>query len=135
MDVGTRRAQACRWCRLVETGENVVHDDPAFLVVEPTPGRRKGRATLVTKAHVSVATDLSPSDMAAVLAGLAALSDRIRCGSSDVQIIARPSSTRQGRGHLHFDLVPEVPTAKKSGRKEAVDVHPAAVPPIKAIRS
>ena len=36
-------------------------------MVEPTPGRRKGRATLVTKAHVTVATDLSPSDMAAVL--------------------------------------------------------------------
>jgi diadenosine tetraphosphate (Ap4A) HIT family hydrolase len=104
------RVRACRWCDLVKSGQYVVHDEPAFVVLEGLP-RYAGRGylALVPKAHVRVVTDLPVHEVGAVLAGLSRVSEtmRGRRGCDGVEVRAHPSG-RRARGHLHFYLVPEV---------------------------
>ena len=112
---GSNSAKACRWCRLVESGEHVVCDEPAFVVLEGPARRRGGYVTLVTRAHVSVITQLPLAEMGAVLAGLTRTSDQMtRTSGSRVHIHAHPVGRRGGRGHLHFRLGPESPVAAKA---------------------
>lgn len=107
--------KACRWCRLVQAGDHVVYDSPAFVLLEGPARRRGGYLTLVTRAHASVLTELPPREMAAVLAGLTKASERMRSasGADGIQIRPHPSGSGAARGHLHFQLVPEVPGARK----------------------
>jgi diadenosine tetraphosphate (Ap4A) HIT family hydrolase len=110
------RAKSCRWCRLVQSGDHIVYDEPAFVVLEG-PSRRRGRyVTLVTKAHTNVITELPPAEMGAVLAGLTRASERLReaSGAPGVQVRAHPTAGRGGRGHLHFRLMPELPAAQRA---------------------
>lgn len=111
----SNRTKACRWCRLVESGDHVVYDCPAFVLLEGPSRRRGGYLTLVTRAHASLLTELPAREMAAVLAGLTKASERMRgaSGSDGVQIRPHPSGAGGARGHLHFQLVPEVPGARK----------------------
>jgi diadenosine tetraphosphate (Ap4A) HIT family hydrolase len=107
--------KACRWCRLVESGDHVVFDGPAFVLLEGPSRRRGGYITLVTRAHASLLTELPAHEMAAVLAGLTKASERMRgtSGTDGIQIRPHPSGASGGRGHLHFQLVPEVPGARR----------------------
>jgi diadenosine tetraphosphate (Ap4A) HIT family hydrolase len=109
-------AKTCRWCRLVETEEHVLYDEPAFIVVEPLARARGGYVTLVPKTHVSVITELPLAQMAAVLAGLSRASDRMRgSGAGGVNVRSHPSGSRRGRGHVHFNLMPvTVPATERS---------------------
>lgn len=111
----SKSSKACRWCRLVESGDHVVFDGPAFVLLEGPSRRRGGYLTLVTRAHASVLTQLSAPEMAAVLAGLTKASERMRStsGADGIRIRSHPSGPGGGRGHLHFQLVPEVSGAQK----------------------
>jgi diadenosine tetraphosphate (Ap4A) HIT family hydrolase len=101
------RIETCRWCRLLDSDEQLLCDEPVFVLVGPAGRSRSGHLTLMPKAHVSTVTELSPPDMAAVLAGLTRASDLVRAtGAADVQIRPHPSGGRRGRGHLHFRLLP-----------------------------
>ena len=108
-------AKTCRWCRLVETEEHVLYDEPAFVVVEPLPRARGGYLTLVPKTHVGVITELPLPQMAAILAGLSRASDRMKgSASGGVQVRPHPSGSRRARGHVHFNLMPVATTSKKA---------------------
>lgn len=109
--------RSCRWCRLVQSGERVVYDEPAFVVLEGPSRRRGGYLTLVTKAHVSMLTDLPLSQTGAVLAGLTKVSERLRdcSGAMAVDVRAHRSGGRSGgNGHLHFRLMPDLPAAQRA---------------------
>jgi diadenosine tetraphosphate (Ap4A) HIT family hydrolase len=104
------KPQDCRWCRVVESGDHVVQDEPAFVVMEGSSRRRGAYLVLVTKAHVNVITRLPVSEMGAVLAGLTRASDALAqiSGPVRINVYAHPVGRRGGRGHLHFRLVPEL---------------------------
>ncbi len=104
-----KKTPACRWCRLVESADHVVVDEPAFVVLESSSRSRGSYLMLVTRAHANVITQLPLDQVGAVLAGLTRASDRLTqtSGSDRVNIYAHPVGRRGGRGHLHFRLVPE----------------------------
>ena len=92
----------------MESGEHVVRDDPAFVVLEGPARSRGGYVTVVTKAHASVMADLPVGQMGALLAALTRESERLnRTSGGTIQIHAHPSGRRNAQGHLHFRLVPE----------------------------
>ena len=112
----------CRWCRLVQSGEHVVVDEPAFVVFEGPARRGGGYLTLVTRAHASVITELPLGDMGAVLAGLTRVSDRLTgtAGAAEVHIYAHPVGRPRRPGHLHFRLVSDRSSnGKRSAHREA----------------
>ena len=84
-------------------------DEPDFVVLAPDPRQSRPHLTLVPKTHVSVLTDLSPDEMAAVLAGLSrtVLSLKQTYKVQDVQVRARPGVLPEADPHLRFDLVPK----------------------------
>ena len=104
-------ARGCRWCRLARSGDHVIYEEAAFVVLEGPSRRRGGYVTLVTKAHADVMTELPLPQMAAVLAALTKLSEQVRAssGAPSVQVRPHPSRHSRGTGHLHFHLVPQLP--------------------------
>ena len=110
MEQEATTTNACRWCRMVESGVHALEDDVAFVLFGSLPGRRGG-LTLVPRAHVGALADLPLPQMAAVLGGLTRASDRLRetSGACGVRIQPHPTATRRrgGRSHVHFQLAPE----------------------------
>lgn len=112
----TNKTTVCRWCRLVTSGDHVVYDEPAFVLLEGPSRRRGGSLTLVTRAHASLLTDLPAPEMAAVLAGLTRASEQMRSasGAKSIEIRSHPSGASSARGHVHFQLVPKAQARLRS---------------------
>jgi diadenosine tetraphosphate (Ap4A) HIT family hydrolase len=130
----SNRTKACRWCRLVESGDHVVYDGPSFVLIEGASRRRGGYLTLVTRAHASLLSELPAREMAAVLAGLTKALERLRgaSGSDDIQIRPHPSGAGGARGHLHLQLVREAPGTRRAS-DEALDSQSAFASLVEAI--
>lgn len=99
---------SCRWCEIATASAAMLIEDPAFVIVGPGAVRGAlGTYTLLPRAHVSVLSQLSGEDMAAVLAGLSRLSRYVKqeSGATDVEIRAYPRHA-SSRVHLHFHTVP-----------------------------
>ncbi len=97
---------ACRCCRPIGSAGRTICDETSFVVVETSPGRGAHSLILVPRAHVNVVTELTPPEMAAVLAGLTRASEFMRrtSGAAGVQVHAHSGSGQPGRGHLYFQL-------------------------------
>jgi diadenosine tetraphosphate (Ap4A) HIT family hydrolase len=89
----------------------VIFEDPSFVVVaRNATDNSRGHLTLLPRAHVSTLTELTPDDMASVLAGLAKLVLSIKWTqeAQDVEIRTHPR-VRSHRAHVHFDARPRAP--------------------------
>jgi hypothetical protein len=97
----------CCWCEWLDTAWPVLYEEAAFVVLAPGAERcTRDSLTLVPKTHTPVLAELSPDQMADVLAGLSKLARAVRqtCAVDDVGIETHPNRQVEG-GHVHFHPV------------------------------
>lgn len=74
----------------------------------PLASLANGHFTVVPSGHVSNLTALAPEDMAAVLAGMAALSHTMKgmCNAESIEIVTSRRGPEGAGEHVRFHLVP-----------------------------
>jgi diadenosine tetraphosphate (Ap4A) HIT family hydrolase len=96
---GLRPTAICDWCQEPESIGAILYEEDGFVLYAPGAAPCAPESlTLVPREHVANLTDLSPDDMAAVLAGLSRLA---READANEQFTIVTHADLDG-GHVHF---------------------------------
>jgi diadenosine tetraphosphate (Ap4A) HIT family hydrolase len=96
---GSTGTVTCVWCQQPESIGSVLYEEESFVLLEPGAAScAPDSLTLVPRAHVAVLTELSPDDMAGVLAGLSRLARDV----PPMEQFTVVTHTELDGGHVHF---------------------------------